>query len=136
MGRPYNDDRLMLSGILWVLCSGTAWRNMPERLGAWSKVYQQSLIDLNTWMIQPYYPACSPSRTRCREKGLEDPTGHAMGRCRDGLTTKIHMLCDCYRIRPVIPLRDMKRKLKPGLPRSCDRLKCKQRNAIERMFAG
>lgn len=32
-GRPRTDDRLMLSGILWVLCSGAAWRDMPERFG-------------------------------------------------------------------------------------------------------
>ncbi|MNJ48911.1 hypothetical protein D3C77_441190 [compost metagenome] len=74
-GRPRHDDRLMLNGILWVLCSGAAWRDMPERFGPWSTVYQrfrdwrnrgtfdqmlkrlhirlneQGLIDLNTWMI-------------------------------------------------------------------------------------
>ncbi len=65
----------MLNGILWVLCSGAAWRDMPERFGPWSTVYQrfrdwrnhgafdqilkrlhiklneQGLIDLETWMI-------------------------------------------------------------------------------------
>jgi transposase len=29
-GRPRADDRLMLNGVLWVLCSGAAWRDMPE----------------------------------------------------------------------------------------------------------
>lgn len=42
--------------------------------------------------------------------------------------------CDRYRMQPVIPLRTMKRKLKPGLPRLFDRPKCRQRNIIERMF--
>ena len=74
-GRPRHDDRLMLNGILWVLCSGAAWRDMPERFGPWSTVYQRfrdwrnrgtfdqmlkrlhirlnehGLIDLDTWMI-------------------------------------------------------------------------------------
>ena len=74
-GRPRANDRLMLNGILWVLCSGTAWRDMPERFGPLSTVYQrfrdwrncgafdqmlkrlhirlneQGLIDLETWMI-------------------------------------------------------------------------------------
>jgi len=74
-GRPRNDDRLMLNGIFWVLCSGAAWRDMPERFGAWSTVYQrfrdwrddgtldrvlerlqvrlnhEGLIDLDTWMF-------------------------------------------------------------------------------------
>ncbi|RMV35781.1 hypothetical protein ALP13_200017 [Pseudomonas syringae pv. maculicola] len=34
-GRPRVDDRLMLNGVLWVLCSGAAWRDMPERFGPW-----------------------------------------------------------------------------------------------------
>lgn len=74
-GRPRTDDRVMLNGVLWVLCSGAAWRDMPERFGPWSTVYQrfrdwrnrgtfdqmlkrlhiklneQGLIDLQTWMI-------------------------------------------------------------------------------------
>ena len=40
-GRPRADDHLMLSGILWVLCSGADWRDMPERFGPWSTVYQR-----------------------------------------------------------------------------------------------
>ncbi len=74
-GRPRADDRLILNGVLWVLCSGAAWRDMPERSGPWSTLYQrfrdwrnrgafnlmlkrlhirlseQGLIDLETWMI-------------------------------------------------------------------------------------
>lgn len=74
-GRPRADDRLMLNGVRWVLCSGAAWRDMPECFGPWSTVYQrfcdwrnrgmfdqmlkrlhiklneQGLIDLETWMI-------------------------------------------------------------------------------------
>jgi transposase len=42
--------------------------------------------------------------------------------------------CDQYRMQPVIPLRSMKRKPKPGLPRLFDRPKYRQRNIIERMF--
>ncbi|EPL10047.1 ISPs1a-2 [Pseudomonas sp. CF161] len=76
-GRPRNNDRLMLNGVLWVLCSGAAWRDMPERFGPWSTVYQryrdwrnrgifdqvlkrlhlslnkQGLIDLDTWTLDP-----------------------------------------------------------------------------------
>ncbi len=37
----------------------------------------------------------NPSRFPAREKGRpEEPEGHALGRSRGGLTTKIHMLCD------------------------------------------
>jgi len=73
--RPRLSDRLMLDRVLWVLYSGAAWRDMPERFGPWSTVYQrfrgwrnqwtfdqmlkrlhlrlneQGLIDVQTWMI-------------------------------------------------------------------------------------
>ena len=32
-GRPRADDRLMLNGTLWVLCSGAAWSDMPGCFG-------------------------------------------------------------------------------------------------------
>ena len=37
-GRPRLSDRLMLDGVLWVLCSGAAWRDMAERFGPWLTV--------------------------------------------------------------------------------------------------
>lgn len=40
-GRPRLSDRLMLDGVLWGLCSGAAWRDMPDRFGLWSTVYQR-----------------------------------------------------------------------------------------------
>jgi len=44
-GRPRLSDRLMLDGVLWVLRSGAAWRDMPERFGPWSTVYRR----FRTW---------------------------------------------------------------------------------------
>ncbi|MGE8372876.1 IS5 family transposase [Pseudomonas putida] len=218
-GRPRLSDRLMLDGVLWVLCSGAAWRDMPERFGPWSTVYQrfrgwrnqgtfeqmlkrlhlrlneQGLIDLQTWMIDSTAVRATRASSGAGKRGPDEPADHALGRSRGGLTTKIHMLCDAngiplrfllsggqasdisyaqplldevsipssqrgrprkrckwlladkgydaealrrycdqYRMQPVIPLRSMKRKPKPGLPRLFDRPKYRQRNIIERMF--
>ncbi len=33
-GRSRLNDRLMLDGVLRVLCSGAAWRDLPDRFGA------------------------------------------------------------------------------------------------------
>lgn len=41
IGRPRADDRLMLNGIFWVLCSGAPWREIPDNYGPWSTVYQR-----------------------------------------------------------------------------------------------
>lgn len=40
-GRPRRDDRTILNGIFWVLCSGAAWRDVPERYGPWKTVYDR-----------------------------------------------------------------------------------------------
>jgi transposase len=37
-GRPRADDRTTLNGVLWKLCSGAAWRDVPERYGPWRTV--------------------------------------------------------------------------------------------------
>jgi transposase len=38
-GRPPEDPREMLDGILWVLRTGAPWRDLPERFGPWQTVY-------------------------------------------------------------------------------------------------
>ena len=40
-GRPAKSHRLMFNGILWVLFSGAAWRDLPERFGPWKTVYDR-----------------------------------------------------------------------------------------------
>lgn len=39
--RPQLSDRLVLDGVLWVLCTGAAWRNIADCFGPWSTVYQR-----------------------------------------------------------------------------------------------
>ena len=35
IGRPPNDHRTVLGGILWVARTGSSWREMPEEYGKW-----------------------------------------------------------------------------------------------------
>jgi transposase len=37
-GRPANDHRTILNGILWILRTGSPWRSLPERYGSWKTV--------------------------------------------------------------------------------------------------
>ena len=93
VGRPRADDRLMLNGVLWVLCSGAAWRDMPERFGPWSTVYhrfrewrnrgvfaqmlkrlhirlnEKGLIDLDTWMIDSTAVRATRASSGAGQKG-------------------------------------------------------------------
>ncbi len=41
LGRPRSSDRQLLNGVLWVLRSGAAWRDVPERYGPWSTIYNR-----------------------------------------------------------------------------------------------
>jgi transposase len=40
-GRPRLSDRRVPGGILWILCSGAAWRDLPRRYGKWQTVYSR-----------------------------------------------------------------------------------------------
>jgi transposase len=40
-GRPGHPPRQILNGILWVLCSGAPWRDLPERYGPCKTVYHR-----------------------------------------------------------------------------------------------
>jgi len=35
------DDRLILNGILYILCTGAPWRDLPERYGPRTTVYNR-----------------------------------------------------------------------------------------------
>ena len=37
-GRPAIDHRLIVEGMLWVVRTGSSWRELPERFGPWSTV--------------------------------------------------------------------------------------------------
>ena len=40
-GRPNDDHRRVVNGILWVLRTGAPWRDLPERYGPWKTCYDR-----------------------------------------------------------------------------------------------
>ena len=40
-GRPSGDNRNSLNRILWLARSGAPWRDLPERYGSWSSLYDK-----------------------------------------------------------------------------------------------
>jgi transposase len=44
-GRPGNDQRPIVNGILWILHTGAPWRDLPERYGPWKTVFHR----FNSW---------------------------------------------------------------------------------------
>ena len=47
-GRPYNDHRTVLDGIMWVARTGSSWREMPEEYGKWEGAYRRYEL----WLAQ------------------------------------------------------------------------------------
>ncbi len=41
IGRPTNDHREVIGGILWVARTGSSWREMPEEFGKWETAYRR-----------------------------------------------------------------------------------------------
>ena len=38
IGRPNKDHRTILAGILWVIKTGSPWRDLPEEFGPWETI--------------------------------------------------------------------------------------------------
>ena len=38
-GRPPTDPRVAFNGILWILRTGSPWRDLPEEFGHWRTIY-------------------------------------------------------------------------------------------------
>ena len=39
-GRPFKNLRNTFNGILWVMCTGASWRDVPEKYGKWNSIYK------------------------------------------------------------------------------------------------
>jgi len=39
IGRPSEDHRTILAGMLWIVRTGSAWRELPSTFGPWPTVY-------------------------------------------------------------------------------------------------
>ena len=38
-GRKRKDPRLIFNAILWIMCTGVPWRDLPQEFGPWQTVY-------------------------------------------------------------------------------------------------
>jgi putative transposase len=41
IGRPSDDNRRFINGVLWITQSGAPWRDLPDRYGKWGSVFQR-----------------------------------------------------------------------------------------------
>lgn len=120
-GRPWNPHRQVINGIIFVLRTGTGWRDLPEEFGKWSTVYKrfrrwvdQGLwtrivskvvkrlcangeIDFELWCVDGTLIRAHRVASGARRNGLtaeENAKINALGRSRGGYSTKLHLLTD------------------------------------------
>ena len=118
-GRPNNEHRAILNGILWVLRTGAPWRDMPERYGPvgtvssrfyrwrqtgiWPRVLEAlqakaeaaGLIEwdlhfVDSSVVRAHQHAAGARRSR------DGGSCEALGRSRGGFSTKIHVRAEGY----------------------------------------
>ena len=65
-GRPRPDDRKVLNGIFFVLRTGTPWRDLPERYGPYTTVYNR----FNRWAKRGHWQAIFEALARCGKDGV------------------------------------------------------------------
>ncbi|MDH0125563.1 IS5 family transposase [Brucella intermedia GD04153] len=99
------DNRMFVEAVLWIVRTGSPWRDLPEVFGEWNSVFRRFSRwshkgiwwrifaamsddpDFEYLIVDSTHHPRPPARRR-RKKGAED---QALGRSRGGLSTKIHM---------------------------------------------
>jgi transposase len=106
-GHPGGSQRTFFNALLWMACTGSPWRDLPEVLGHWNVVYQRYAY----WCIKGHFQRLFEALQRpdlqevmldstcCRAHQASSGAGkkhgpQAIGVTRGGLNTKIHAVCD------------------------------------------
>ncbi len=122
-GRPWNDHRRTLNGIIWILRTGAPWRDLPTEYGPWQSVYDRfnrwcsdgmwdrihssllrllddaGAIDYDLWFIDGSCVRASRSAAgAAMQSDPTEPAHHALGRSRGGFGTKLHLVTDSHGI--------------------------------------
>jgi len=111
-GRPNNDHRTVLSGMLWILRTGAPWRDRPARFGAWATVasrfyrwrkaglwqlilerlqQQRDQAGRVDWSLHFVDGTVVRAHQQAAGAKQSTPQAEALGRSRGGFSTKIHI---------------------------------------------
>lgn len=117
-GRPWVSHRRLINGILWVVCVGGAWRDVPECYGNWQTIYKRfrrwcvtglwdriwnnllarldrdGTIDRSLWCVDGSIVRAHVSAVGGSRKTTSNAKENGLGRSRGGYSTKLHIACD------------------------------------------
>ncbi len=106
-GSTGRDNRMFVEGVLWIVRTGSPWRDLPEAFGDWNSVFRRfsrwSLKgvwwrifeamsddpDFEYLIVDSTIVRAHQHAAGAKKRGSE---GQAIGRSRGGLSTKIHMV--------------------------------------------
>ena len=107
-GRPPEQNRSIVNGILWRLRCGAPWRDVPPNYGSWNTIYRRfrRWSEAGVWEIVAvtlaeimadtgHYSIDSTTvRPRLGSGRKRGAHRRALGRSRGGFTSKLHCLAD------------------------------------------
>lgn len=117
-GRPWIDHRIVINGILWILHTGSPWRDLPDEFGCWQTVYNRfrrwvnedlwdriyakllkrvdelGEIDRSLWCADGSVIRAHRAAAGMLTQSEENDELNALGRSRGGYSTKLHLLTD------------------------------------------
>src|SRR5664280_878348 len=105
-GSTGRDNRMFVEGVLWIVRTGSPWRDLPEAFGDWNSVFRRFSRwsvkgvwwrifeamsddpDFEYLIVDSTIVRAHQHAAGAKKGGSED---QALGRSRGGLSTKIHM---------------------------------------------
>lgn len=121
-GRPWKDHRRIVDGILWVLHTGSPWRDLPAYFGRWktahgrfnrwrkdgtwdklltglqAQAHAGGLLDWEMFCVDGSVVRASRAAAGAEAASCvitpAEPADHALGRSQGGFGTKVHVVCD------------------------------------------
>lgn len=117
-GRPWSSHRTVINGVLWILRTGSPWRDLPAEFGPWKTVYNRfrrwviedlwdhifrhllhrldalGNIDRTMWCVDGTMVRAHRCASGMIPQSDENDELNALGRSRGGYSTKLHLMTD------------------------------------------
>ena len=117
-GRPWANHRTTINGVLWILHTGSPWRDLPAEFGKWQTVYNRfrrwinegiwgqifshllrrldalGKIERSLWCVDGTVVRAHRCASGMIPQSEENDELNALGRSRGGYSTKLHVMTD------------------------------------------